>query len=60
MISFYRTPQKSVIAVASEHAISKADSDKLCWLFGDERRGNYPKHGPDGHRAHRGILPRGR
>ena len=35
MISFYRTPQKSVIAVASEHAISKADSDKLCWLFGE-------------------------
>ena len=35
MISFYRTPQKSVIAVASEHAISQADSDKLCWLFGE-------------------------
>ena len=28
MISFYRTPQKSVIAVASEHAISQADSVK--------------------------------
>lgn len=35
MISFYRTPQKSVIAVECEHALSQADSDKLCWLFGE-------------------------
>ena len=35
MIAFYRTPQKSVIAVACEHALSQADNDKLCWLFGE-------------------------
>ena len=35
MISFYRTPQKSVIAVECEHAISQAESEKLCWLFGE-------------------------
>ncbi len=35
MISFYRTPQKSVIAVECDHAISQAESEKLCWLFGE-------------------------
>ena len=35
MILFFKTPQKSVIAVECEHAISQADSDKLCWLFGE-------------------------
>ena len=35
MISFYRTPQKSVIAVECDHELTQADSDKLCWLFGE-------------------------
>ena len=35
MILFYRTPQNSVIAVDCEHALTQAESNKLCWLFGD-------------------------
>ena len=35
MILFFRTPQQSVIAVESEQALAAADSDKLCWLFGN-------------------------
>ncbi len=35
MILFFRTPQKSVIAVECDHALPQADSDKLCWLFGE-------------------------
>ena len=35
MILFFRTPQQSVIAVECEHALSQADNDKLCWLFGE-------------------------
>lgn len=35
MILFFRTPSKSVIAVECDHALNQADSDKLCWLFGE-------------------------
>ncbi|MBQ8501066.1 MAG: hypothetical protein IJ494_01995, partial [Bacteroides sp.] len=35
MILFFRTPQQSVIAVESKNALAQADSNKLCWLFGD-------------------------
>ena len=35
MILFFRTPQKSVIAVECDHALPQAESDKLCWLFGE-------------------------
>ena len=35
MILFFRTPSKSVIAVECDHELTQADSDKLCWLFGD-------------------------
>ena len=37
MILFFRTPQESVIAVECDHALQQADSDKLCWLFGDAK-----------------------
>ncbi|MGN0309347.1 MAG: AIR synthase-related protein, partial [Bacteroides sp.] len=35
MILFFRTPQQSVIAVESDHALLQADCEKLCWLFGN-------------------------
>ena len=35
MILFFRTPQKSVIAVEINCALTQANSDKLCWLFGE-------------------------
>ena len=35
MILFFRTPQQSVIAVECKDTLNKADSDKLCWLFGE-------------------------
>ena len=35
MILFFRTPQQSVIAVECDHALPQADSEKLCWLFGN-------------------------
>ena len=35
MILFFRTPQQSVIAVECKHDMVAADSDKLCWLFGE-------------------------
>ena len=34
MILFFRTPSKSVMAVECDHALTQAESDKLCWLFG--------------------------
>lgn len=37
MISFFRTPSKSVIAVESEQAFSSEDVKKLCWLFGEAK-----------------------
>ena len=35
MIFFFRTPAKSVIAAEFDHQLAQADSDKLCWLFGE-------------------------
>ena len=37
MILFFRTSQKSVIAVQCGQTPSQADTDKLCWLFGDAK-----------------------
>ncbi len=35
MISFFKTPQNSVIAVQSASSFVKTDVDKLVWLFGE-------------------------
>ncbi len=35
MISFFKTPLKSVIAVESDHAFSSEEINKLCWLFSE-------------------------
>ena len=35
MILFFRTPSKSVMAVECDHALTQAESDKLCWLVGE-------------------------
>jgi len=35
MISFFKTPFKSVIAVESDHAFSPEEINKLCWLFSE-------------------------
>ncbi|MBQ7494325.1 MAG: phosphoribosylformylglycinamidine synthase [Bacteroidaceae bacterium] len=33
-ISFFRTPQQSIIATQAEHALTAEEIDKLCWLYG--------------------------
>ena len=35
MISFFRTPQQSIIATESRCVLSAEDVDKLCWLYGN-------------------------
>ena len=35
MISFFKTPQNSVIAVQSTNSLNQADCEKLVWLFGE-------------------------
>ena len=35
MISFFRTPTQSVIAVDSDCSLGQAECGKLCWLFGE-------------------------
>ena len=40
MIFFFRTPSKSIIAVECENSLSQADTDKLCWLFGEAQPEN--------------------
>ena len=35
MILFFRTPSKSVIAVASNQQLTPDESNNLCWLFGE-------------------------
>lgn len=35
MILFFRTQSKSVIATEVNHALSDAEINKLCWLYGD-------------------------
>ena len=34
-ITFFKTPQKSIIATASNHALSGEETEKLCWLYGN-------------------------
>ena len=33
-ISFFRTPDKSVIATEADHKLSAEEVEKLCWLYG--------------------------
>ena len=35
MILFFRTPQKSVIATETDHALSPEEVKELCWLYGE-------------------------
>lgn len=34
MILFFKTPEESVIAVATDHQLVQDEKDALCWLFG--------------------------
>ena len=34
MITFFKTPQQSIIATESNHSLNTAEIDKLCWLYG--------------------------
>lgn len=34
-ITFFKTPQQSIIATSSAEALSQADIEKLCWLYGE-------------------------
>ncbi len=34
-ITFFKTPQQSVIATSSAEALSPAEIEKLCWLYGE-------------------------
>jgi len=33
-ISFFKTPQKSIVATQCNHALSQEEIEKLCWLYG--------------------------
>ena len=33
-ISFFRTPQQTIIATQANHALTTEEVDKLCWLYG--------------------------
>ncbi len=35
MILFFRTPQKSVIATQTDHALTQDELKELCWLYGE-------------------------
>ena len=35
MITFFKTPQQSIIATESKRPLSAAEVDKLCWLYGE-------------------------
>ena len=35
MITFFKTPQQSIIATESKTPLNAADIDKLCWLYGN-------------------------
>ena len=35
MITFFKTPQQSIIATESKKALTKAEIEKLCWLYGE-------------------------
>ena len=34
MITFFKTPQQSIIATESNHPLTAAEVEKLCWLYG--------------------------
>ena len=34
MITFFKTPQQSIIATESNHSLNAAEAEKLCWLYG--------------------------
>ena len=34
MITFFKTPQQSIIATESKHPLTTAEIEKLCWLYG--------------------------
>ena len=34
MITFFKTPQKSIIATESNHPLTAKEIEKLCWLYG--------------------------
>ncbi len=34
MITFFNTPNKTVIATQSDHALTAEETEKLCWLYG--------------------------
>ena len=34
MITFFKTPQQSIIATESKKALTEAEVEKLCWLYG--------------------------
>ncbi|MBO7068623.1 MAG: phosphoribosylformylglycinamidine synthase [Bacteroidaceae bacterium] len=33
-ITFFKTPQQSIIATACDHTLTSKDTEKLCWLYG--------------------------
>ena len=35
MITFFKTPQLSIIATESKKTLTKAEVEKLCWLYGE-------------------------
>ena len=36
MITFFKTPQQSIIATESNHPLTAAEVEQLCWLYGGE------------------------
>ena len=34
-ITFFKTPNLSIIATESDHTLSTLEVDKLCWLYGE-------------------------
>ena len=34
MITFFKTPQQTIIATQSNHPLTTAEIEKLCWLYG--------------------------
>ena len=69
MITFFKTPQLSIIATESKKTLTRAEVEKLCWLYGEANTekeenlqgyfiGNHAEHGHRRHFENRGILPR--
>ena len=34
-ITFFKTPQQTIIATLSDHALTSEENEKLCWLYGE-------------------------